>query len=274
MTAGLEGAIDLHVHCSPDSRPRKTTAPELVRLAQAAGMRGLLLKNHDTSTAPLAEVMRETVPGFSVFGGLVLNYPVGGWNPSAVDAAIRMGAKCVWMPTNCAEQERKHHGRSGTGLSALDPAGNLLAEIREILSLIAQANAILATGHLAEAEIRALVQEARSLGVRKILINHPEIRYQQLTEAFQREIAGPDVFFERCFARAPLFTRNWDELAAVTRSVGWRSTVLATDMGQPENPDPVSGLAAMRAEFASRGFSASELDVMMCETPARLLDLV
>lgn len=274
MNSDLAGAIDLHVHCSPDSRPRKTTAVELVRQAQAAGMRGLLLKNHDTSTAPLAAVLHETFPSFSVYGGLVLNYAVGGWNPAAVDSALRMGAKCIWMPTHCAEQERKHHQLGGTGLTAITSAAELRPELREILSLIARAGAILATGHLSELEIRVLVGEARSLGVRKILVNHPEIRYQQLSPAFQREIAGPDVFFERCFVRSPLFTLDWDGLAAVTRSVGWRSTVLATDLGQPENPDPVSGLAIMRREFAARGFGASELDVMMGETPARLLDLL
>lgn len=273
MSFELEGAIDLHVHCSPDVRPRKMTAVELVEAAKAAGMRGLLLKNHDVPTAALAEVLRQVIPGIAVFGGLVLNEAVGGFNPEAVETALKMGAKEIWMPTHCAEQERRYRGRPGTGLRVLDDADQLIAPVREILCLVAENDAILGTGHLSPEEIAVLVRDARDAGVRKILVNHPEIRFQQLSEGFQRQIAGPDVFFERCYARA-LFTHDWDGLARAAREVGWQSTVLATDLGQPENPDPVTGLAEMRREFAARGFTDRELRVMMCDNPARLLDLV
>lgn len=273
MNFDLQGAIDLHVHCSPDVRPRKMTAVELVQAAKAAGMRGLLLKNHDAPTAPLAGVLRELIPGIAVFGGLVLNHAVGGFNPEAVDTALKMGAKQIWMPTHCAEQERRYRGRPGTGLRVLDRSEQLIAPVREILRLIAERDAILGAGHLSPQEIAVLVRDARDAGVKKILVNHPEIKFQQLSESFQREIAGPGLFFERCYARA-LFTHDWDGLARVTRRIGWQSTVLATDLGQPENPDPITGLAEMRREFAARGFTDGELRVMMCDNPAWLLDLV
>jgi hypothetical protein len=131
---------------------------------------------------------------------------------------------------------------------------------------------MLATGHLSEKEIYILVRGARQAGVRKILINHPEIKIQRLSEALQREIAGPDVYYERCYPRA-LFTHDWDALAKVTRDLGWESTILATDLGQPDSMDAVAGLAQMQGEFLARGFSQAQVRVMTCETPARLLGL-
>ena len=43
------------------------------------------------------------------FGGIVLNNSVGGLNCNAIDAAIAMGAKIVWMPTVSAKNHMDHH---------------------------------------------------------------------------------------------------------------------------------------------------------------------
>jgi hypothetical protein len=114
----LEGVIDTHVHAGPDVRPRKSTAWELARAAREAGMRAIVLKNHHCSTVPLAAALTEALPGIRVFGGLVLNHAVGGFNVEAVDAALRMGAAEIWMPTLSAENECAWRGRPGDG-----PAG-------------------------------------------------------------------------------------------------------------------------------------------------------
>ena len=58
--AQLEGVIDLHVHCAPDSMPRSIDALEVARMARRHDMRALLFKNHYTSTAPLASFRRTT----------------------------------------------------------------------------------------------------------------------------------------------------------------------------------------------------------------------
>ena len=270
MSLGIEGAFDLHVHCSPDTRPRKMTAHELASAAQAAGMGGLLLKNHQVPTAPVAEVLQPAFPGLRLFGGLVLNTSIGGFNVEAVDIAIKMGAKQIWMPTRSAAQECRFLGRPESGLSIRDGDGNILAAIRDILDLVGRAGIILGTAHLSPEEIALLVREGRRMGLRKILINHPEIEFVNVAESLQKELSGPDVYFERCFVRKG-FLLDWDGLARVTREIGFRSTVLATDLGQPENIDPVAGLAEMRQQFALRGFTDDELGTMLCETPAALL---
>ena len=159
--ADLEGIIDLHVHAGPDVRVRKMSLVDLAQAADDAGMRSLLVKNHHTSTVLAASAVMEQGPGIRVFGGLALNEWVGGLNPGAVDAALKMGARAIWMPTLSAENERIHLGKPGTGITVLDPGGGLKEEVQEILRLIAESDVILATGHLSPAEIVAVVKAAR-----------------------------------------------------------------------------------------------------------------
>jgi hypothetical protein len=268
----IAGAIDLHVHCAPDVRPRKITALELAQTARRAEMAGLLLKNHEFSTAALAATVMEAVGGIKVFGGVVLNTAVGGLNPAAVEAAIRVGAKQVWMPTHCAEQERAYRQRAGTGISIFDVGGEIRPEVQEIMRLVAEADIILGTGHLSAAEVGALIRAARKAGVRKILVNHPEIEFLQFSPAWQREIAGPDVWFERCYLREN-FVGTWDALASSIRATSCEHNVLATDLGQADSLDPVTGLDRMQTELTSRGFSAVELRLMCNTNPAVLLNL-
>src|SRR5690606_13988680 len=58
-------------------------------------------------------------------------------------------------------------------LSALDANGRLKDEVKRIIDLIAEADIILAGGHLPASELHILFEEAARRGVRKLLINHP-----------------------------------------------------------------------------------------------------
>jgi hypothetical protein len=267
----LTGVIDLHVHAGPDVRPRKTDALELARAAQAAGMRALLFKNHHAPTVIAARLLERAVPGVRVCGGLALNESVGGLNPAAVEAALKMGAAEVWLPTLDAAHERKFRGRGG-GLSVLDERGRLREVVREILRLMAESGCILGLGHLSFDEMKAVLREAHSLGVKRILVNHPEINFLNLPVAAQRELAAPGVYFERCYVRANQAV-SWDGLAEVIRAVGVETSILATDLGQPDNADPIAGMREMIAELAARGFTREELATMTRRNPARLLGL-
>src|SRR5687767_4378891 len=80
----LAGAVDIHVHSDPDSRPRSIDAIDVAKLAHSQGMRAIVLKNHDDPTGGLAYLARKQVPGLEVFGGIGLNLAVGGINPVAV----------------------------------------------------------------------------------------------------------------------------------------------------------------------------------------------
>jgi hypothetical protein len=95
----LDGAYDLHVHSHPCLFPRICDDKTAVAAAAAAGLGGILLKCHHESTVSRASELQNDYDDFRVYGGIVLNEYVGGINPLAVEAALKLGAKEVWMPT-------------------------------------------------------------------------------------------------------------------------------------------------------------------------------
>jgi len=269
----LAGVIDLHVHAGPDVRPRKLDAVALARAAKAAGMRALLLKSHHTITADLAQIVEDVVGGIRIFGGVTLNEPVGGLNPEAVRAAIALGAKEIFMPTHSAANQRRHDGKAG-GITILDDAGRLRNEVKPILALAAEADVILGTCHLSPDEILVLVREARRAGVRKVLVNHPELNSLAIPLAMQQAMASEGAFFERMHLHGNSAT-DLPGLAAMTRAVGVERTVLVTDLGAAAyDVDPVQGMREFLQQMATQGFSQTEIDLMARQTPARLLGLV
>ena len=105
----LAGAIDLHAHFGPDSYPRQWDAFEVVALAQARGLRAIVLKNHFAETAGVAYLVRKYgAQGIEVFGAVTLDTPMGGLNPQAVRYMVDVTGgwgRIVWMPTHDSEHE-------------------------------------------------------------------------------------------------------------------------------------------------------------------------
>jgi hypothetical protein len=268
----LSGVIDTHVHSSPDVVERKMDDLEVARAASRRGMRAVVLKSHHTLTADRASLVEQSVPDLRVFGGIVLNHPVGGLNPFAVETALRMGAAVVWMPTFSALAQRSP---LGPPISILED-GRVTAVVCEILRLIAEFEAVLATGHLSPQEIDKLVPAARIAGVRKIVVTHPEHAPVLMAPLAQEELRDRyDVLFERCLITTTIGGGNMQlrVLAERIRRVGVDSTVLATDFGQPENFGPSDGMAAYIAGLQTLGFRRPEIHRMSRENPAQLLGL-
>jgi len=271
----LKGAIDTHVHSSPDVIPRKLDDVELVLQARAAGMGGLVLKCHHACTCGRAYLLNRLFPDLRVFGGIVLNDTAGGFNPHAVEAALKMGATQVWMPTKSAANHQMHLGGRG-GLTIFDGA-RLRDDVALILRQVAEADAILATGHLSPEESRVLVGEALAAGVRRISITHPEWGVTAMAVAVQQELASSgSVFFERCLVstRPDLqATVPFEILVGQIRAVGVATTIAATDYGLPQLPTPLEGLTDYAARLLKSGFSAADVRRMVRDNPARLLRL-
>lgn len=271
----LAGVIDLHIHTAPDVQPRRLDDLALAREAAGAGMRAVLLKSHHTLTADRAALAESQVEGIHVFGGLALNEAVGGLNPAAVEAALAMGAKEIWLPTLSAANHLQVTGSSKKGIRILDEADVLRPVVFEILELVAQADIILGTGHLSVREIERLIPAARTVGVKRILVTHPELPIVNMPISMQQALAGPDVFFERClfvtlYQPQPIPLRT---IAAAIRQVGTETTVMATDLGQVESPSPIIGMRHYITEMLALGFSQAEVDRMARVNPAELLGM-
>jgi hypothetical protein len=296
----LRGAFEMHVHAAPDIVPRKSDDFALVKAADDAGMGGILLKSHLGSTVERAILLQQMVSHISVFGGLVLNHPVGGLNPNAVEVFLQMGAKEVWMPTFSAQamlDERQSQSQAekketpemtwkgeswpwakgGLGISILDQGGKLREEVWQIIEIIAASEAILGTGHISIPETHALIDAAQEMKVERLLITHPEYMAAMSLDD-QIALAKRGVFFERCYIYASPASRlgpdeSFKLLVENIRGVGVDSNVLATDFGQPVNEHPVKGMRDFLGRLQEAGFSEGELEKMAIKIPRYLLNM-
>jgi len=109
----IDGAYDLHVHSAPDLFPRIADDRQMVADAAAKGFAGVVMKNHFEGTVSRAKLATPEAGRLKVYGSLVLNRYVGGVNPYAVEAALRLGARIIWMPTLDAACHRHAFGFGG-----------------------------------------------------------------------------------------------------------------------------------------------------------------
>jgi hypothetical protein len=278
----LQGVIDIHVHSLPDSEPWTMDGIEEAKLAKASGMRGLVLKSHWEPTATLAYLARKEVPGLEVFGGICLSRAVGGINPAAVEQMVKMTGgwgRVVWMPTLDAENVRRNAG-SDLPFVSVSRNGELLPEVKEVLTVIARNKLVLATGHSSPEEDLMLVREGRRLGVEHMVVTHPMSSSVRMNVAQMQEAAKGGAFIELVYV--PTLTNeaigrkaqfSVADVANVIRKVGPEFVILSTDMGQVGFPPPPEGLAAYIGELRAQGVTQRELDRMTKENPARLLGL-
>jgi hypothetical protein len=287
LTDWLEGAIDLHVHCAPSFFPRFGDGLDLLRAAEAARMGGFVLKAHEGSTVEAAAVLDRLSETVSVHGGVVLNRYVGGVNPAAVEAALRLGGRCIWFPTMDSDAHARAFGSTGaypaqrggtespTGIRLLDDEGGLVPDAREALALVAEHGALVATGHLDAAECDALLDAAREAGVERFLLQHPQFPVPALGLAALDRFAERGAVLELTYVNVSPMWRvaSVEDCAAVLLRFGGDGVVVSSDAGQAHNPSPPEALRSFAQALHEHGVSAEELRKALVDTPRRLLGL-
>jgi hypothetical protein len=273
----LAGAIDIHVHVTPDSTPRSIDAIDLARLAKSRGMRGLVLKNHYEPTASLAYIVRKEVPGIEVFGGIDLNLSVGGMNPNAVEhmAAITGGyGRFVWMATFDSENQVRYSKQDRPSVR-IAQNGRLVPEAKAVIAVIAKRNLVMATGHSSAEEDLMLVREAKAEGVQHMVVTHAMLQPTHMSEVQMLEAAKMGAYIEFVYNGLIGTAKEYDfeDYAKAIRYVGVDHCILSSDMGQPGNPLHTDGLTAFYAGLREQGIMQVDIDRMSKENPARLIGL-
>ena len=252
-------------------------------------MRAVVFKSHHEQTAGHATVIRSLVPDIEVYGGVVLNRYMGGLNADAVEACAALGGKIVWLPTFTAAHHLRAHGEAAErGVTVLGQAGRLSATALDVLDAVAARGMALSTGHISPQETALVVPEALRRGVRAVVVTHPDAPFVGVPVELQRQLARLDgVFFERCFnttlgepaqpgapGAAPLPVHGGiEQTVAEIRAVGTATTILSSDLGQPENPFPTDGLRTYFVQLLKQGVSEGELHQMSQVNPAIVLGL-
>jgi hypothetical protein len=184
---------DLHVHAAPSLLPRHGEDPATVAAERAQGFRHVVLKSHEGST-----VERAALAGPDVYGGVVLNSPVGGANPDAVEVAARLGGRVVWMPTVSSRTHKAgaaspelsvHRGFELRVVEVVD-GGRLRPEWHDVLDAVASHDLLLASGHLSAAETVVLFTEARRRGVQRLMVNHPKMAFLHWADSLAGELSA------------------------------------------------------------------------------------
>jgi hypothetical protein len=273
--------FDLHVHAGPCVMPRLADDVRTADWYEAAGATGFVLKGHCEPTvgrAAAAGAGRDV----AVYGGIVLNNPVGGLNPAAVAAALSMGARVVWLPTVDARAHRESGlGHPSSCAPALEPSPSHALPpvdpsseptVRTILRLVAEADAVLATGHVSAAEAAWVVREARREGVTRLLLTHPGFTVPGMSAADARELADLGATVE-VTAYQFLHQPGCDaaRLAAFIREVGEMRCVLSSDAGQPASPPAPEALQQLIDVLVGQGLDRATVTAMSSRIPQQLV---
>jgi Family of unknown function (DUF6282) len=288
----LKGSVDLHVHPAPSPLPRRVDAVEAAQAAESIGMRAIVVKSHHHSTVTDVLALGRDLNGLpvKVFGGIALNSAVGGLNPYAVDLALKLGGRIVWFPTIGSPQHIAHHAahpdlkfpklavhvREERPIDVLDENGELRPEVHDIIGLIKEHDAILASGHMAPDRILAVFEAAHAAGIRRLLVNHPNFVVEATHEQGRRFVElGAVIEHSLCMYDDRSSFYNWDidVLLGWIGAVGADRSTLGSDLGQMKNPLPSEAFTNIVGQLLDAGLGESEVEAMVRRNPARLLDL-
>lgn len=286
----LVGAIDLHCHSGPAAMPRVLDHHEAMMECAAAGFRALVYKDHYYLGTPHAILLEKLFPeaGVRLFSGIALNNSVGGINPHAVDHAVKIGAKVVWMPTLSAENHiAQAAGQAKTfpktaqkmldpiPLTALDSNGKVSDATKQVLDLIAQADVILAGGHLPASELHLVFEEARRRGVKKMIVNHPTYIVGCSDDDIRGLVASGAYMEHSICMFVEGRSKKWDggELKRLITIAGVDRTLVCSDLGLVGSPRPVDGFRDIVEMLLELQMTEADIRTLVGGNAAKLLNL-
>ncbi|SKA38055.1 DUF6282 family protein [Consotaella salsifontis] len=286
----LVGAVDLHCHSGPAAMPRILDHHEALLDAAEAGFRALLYKDHFYLGVAHAVMLEKLVPntGVRLYSGIALNNASGGINPHAVNHAANIGAKIVWLPTLSAanhvaqtESGAKNFPKTAKRmlepipLSALDANGAITDDTKLVLDIVAEADMILAGGHLPAREIIQVFEEAGRRGVKRMLVNHPTY-VVNCTDDDMRALVELGAYLEHSICmfipgKALCFTQQ--DLAHYIELAGAERTVLSSDLGLQGSPRPIEGYRQIVRMLLDMQMPKQDIRRMIGDNAAWLLNI-
>lgn len=289
----LKNAIDMHIHCAPDTGPRYGDSVEIATIAREAGMRAIVVKDHLTQTVHKASITNELVPGFTCFGAAAMNRPNGGLSPRAAAFFTDLGAKVIWLPTMDSEftwlkagqghydaiyATRNAYGIDYPKLTLLTGGmyeGKLREEVKQVVDVVAKADVVLCSGHQTPQETIALLEYVQSIGFQRAVVTHVNAFLEEFTPAvLDRLVALGAVLEISNGVLVPLHGRqDPKEVVKIIRQVGADRIVLVSDGGQLENPSPAEALQSFCRILSKEGITPEEIETMIVKNPTQLLNL-
>ena len=276
----ISGVADLHVHGAPSLVERHGLDHEVLGAHGTVGVDVAVLKAHEGSTVERAGLaaQRDEAAGVEVVGGIVLNSPVGGANPDAVEVAARLGGRVVWMPTvsapahiasSSSPELSVHRNLAFRQVDVVDDAGALLPAWQDVLDVVAAHDLVLASGHLTCTQALVLFRAAKAAGVTRMLLNHPRMPFLQWDDAAAPEFARLGVVLELGILPDILTT---DGPPSTTLGEVYPHDMLAFggDLGHAHYPTMAQALPGWLADL-ERSVGESDTELIMTTVGRRLV---
>lgn len=281
--------IDLHVHIDlefSDTYLRKREPEwEWLPKAEAAGMRGALLKSHWWPTAVALPYIQQLYHGpTTLWSSVVLNPVVGGAELWAAEAAAAMGARVVFLPTwgSCHDVENpggfifQHLKRAYStfdpaqvqGIQFLDENGKLNARGHELLEFCHASDLSLATGHVNWQESMAFIEEAYRRGYERLIFTHPLVHTP--LDAL-RQAAEWGAWIEICWTNIQPGRMDPTKCVQLMRDVGLDHMFASTDYFRPTQPNPPELFRYMLGTLYDAGLTREDVRQVAATNPARAL---
>lgn len=280
----MKGVIDMHVHTNPDLRLRAYDDFELMEAGIRVGARAIVIKTHQGTTMDRAylcnrhnNIVHGDTNDFTMFGSITLNRVVGGINPTAVETALKLGAKVVWLPTASARNHMLKMKQDPANCVEVVRDGKVVPELLDVFRLIKDHDAVLGTAHVSPEEAFVVVEAARDAGLKKVVVTHPEWWVVDMSVEDQvRMVRDYDVILERCYAQnmgGGKYKSNLPSNLEIIKEVGYKNVMVDTDGGQVENPHWELALEEYMQYLVDHGIPEEQVYYMTRTIPAGLLGI-
>ena len=160
-------------------------------------------------------------------------------------------------------------------LTALDADGKLTDQVKQVIDLIAEADIILAGGHLRATELHILFDEAVRRGVKKMMVNHPTyIVGCNDTDIRQLVARGVKMEHSICmFIEGKSLKYSPDDLAHLIDVAGVDNTILSSDLGLQGSQRPVDGFRSITQILLDLQMPRSAIRKLISDNAAAFLNL-
>lgn len=286
----IRQAIDVHLHVGPEVIPRRYTVQKFIT-EETGKIGGAVFKNHFYPTQSFINEAKET-RRLELFGGIVLNNSVGGLNPEVVYASSLLSDKpiVVWLPTINAEnflkkskyeiapewvKQKGFIARKARGVTpVLVSDGKKLTDgTKQVLQMIKVCGSVLATGHIFWKECVLVVEEAKRIGIKNIVITHPIYQQIDMPIAVQKKLAKKGCFIEQSYSMYSIDKISIKKIAKQIKDIGSKSVILSSDVGQTFSPPPSEALLRFGTVLMREGITENELYTMLVRNPRKLLGI-
>lgn len=289
----LHGAIDMHCHAYPEFStefPCRFTPEEHARMMEEAGMGGVVLKSHVWPTTALALTLQPKFENLKIIGSITLNDGVGGLTPWTVESAARQQARVVWLPTWSAENDVERGGISrliggyvpsfevyarANGKRMTDDAGKVKTEVLETLAVCRDYDMVTCTGHISPEESLAIARAASDMGLKKLVLSHPDSGSVKATKEQILEFAALGGYVELCaLGLTPIHHRITPAgLRDIVRSIGAEKCIMSTDYFFEWDSASPELMRSLISALLHADITVEEIRLMNKDLPKELLGI-